>query len=230
MGTAMAIIQASGMLEKKVIAAYFESATLEFLLYDKGSIRVIVPSGEFDSHRFLEKIATLRTGSDRLIENLKTKRPDVYNALVDLSLQENATVFDAITILLRLEGKGYKALNNKSLKFIGKGGLKIDTKTKDNRFDNYAFLASIISFTLADVDTDLLAYSIFESLGDYFSTIVELKSRSGADKFLLCGEYFGNVALHSRITTHVTSRDSITYPSYPLSSDSAAIIGEYILF
>ncbi len=47
---------------------------------------------------------------------------------------------------------------------MGKGGIKIDMNVRNNRFDNYAFLASIMSYKIAGADESLIAFSIFESV------------------------------------------------------------------
>ncbi len=47
---------------------------------------------------------------------------------------------------------------------MGKGGIKIDMNIRDNRFDNYAFLASIMSYKIAGADESLIAFSILSHL------------------------------------------------------------------
>ena len=121
------------------------------------------------------------------------------------------------------------ALVKEALKFVGKGGLQIDTKLRDNRFDTIAFLASIISYKIADVPTSLLCYSVFESLGDYFSDILtELKNRSKAEHIVLCGSGFANQSLYSRVTRNLKNTPPVLARSFPIGRENGVVGGIYL--
>jgi len=116
-----------------------------------------------------------------------------------------------------------------AMKFVGKGGMQIDTHVKDNRFDHAAFLASIISYQLADVSSVILAYSIFESFGDYFSEIIaELQSKTKADEIILCGAHFANQSLFSRMQRNLKMTPPKMNINYPISKENTVVGGVYI--
>jgi hydrogenase maturation factor HypF (carbamoyltransferase family) len=116
-----------------------------------------------------------------------------------------------------------------AMKFVGKGGIQVDTHVKDNRFDNSAFLASIISYMLAGVSTSILAYSIFESFGDYFYEIIqELQSKTKATEVVLCGSDFANQSLFSRMQRNLKLHPPHMSHNYPIGKESAVVGGVYL--
>ncbi|NPA03849.1 MAG: hypothetical protein GXO61_03215 [Epsilonproteobacteria bacterium] len=83
----------------------------------------------------------------------------------------------------------FEELNLLSMRYKGKGGLSIDCRLVDKNFDYESFYSSIMSFIIAEAKEELIAYSIFESLGDFFST--QLLTLPPAQKAIF-GEYMAN--------------------------------------
>ncbi len=183
----------------------------------------------FDPALLLQNIAQLREGSDRLVDNLQKSLPEVYTKLVALQKRENVTLFEATAIILGLEDESMRGVTKEALKFIGKGGLQIDTHVKDNRFDHTAFLASIVSYQLAGVDTVLISYSIFESFGDYFSELIqEIKGKTKAQRVILCGSHFANQSLFSRMQRNFKQNPPLMNINYPIGKENAVVGGVYL--
>ncbi|MGD9970376.1 MAG: hypothetical protein AB7S65_07955 [Sulfuricurvum sp.] len=223
----MAVLHENALRHSNVVCAYFDES-ITFLYAKKGHITRVIPSDEFCAEGLIEKIASLREGSDRLIVNLRERHQKLY-AVLETIEREKSTLFDAAAKIIALEGKGLDALMRESLRFVGKGGLQIDTKLRDNRFDGVAFLASIISYTIADVSPSLLSYSIFESLGDYFSDILtELKNRSKADHIALCGSGFANQSLYSRVQRNLKNTPPVLSRSFPIGRENGVVGGIYL--
>ncbi len=222
----MSVIAEHNKFGTKVVGAYFEGEP-SFLYYDGKKVIRVVPPKPFSPEGLLEKMATLREGSDRLVANMRIKLPEMVEALS--SLKEGATLFEATAIILDLEEKSYEGVMKEALKFVGKGGLQIDTKVEDNRFNHVAFLSSIISYRLADVDAVYLSYSIFESFGDYFSELLtEIKGKTKASDVVLCGSYFAGQSLFSRLQRNLKTTPPLMNVSYPIGKESCVVGGVFL--
>ncbi len=219
----MSVIAEHDLFGQKCVGAHFEQEP-SFLYYDGKKVIRVVPPKAFEPQGLLEKIATLREGSDRLVANLEVKRPELFKRLEAFQSRENATLFEAVSMVLGLEEQGFDAVNCEALKFVGKGGMQVDTHVKDNRFDHTAFLASIISYRLADVDTVLLAYSIYESLGDYFSDLLQqIKGKTKSEHIVLCGSHFAQQSLFSRLQRNLKTPAPKMNVRYPIGRENAVV-------
>lgn len=224
----MSVIAEHKLFNKKCIGAYFYEEP-SFLYYDsKNTIRVVPPKN-FDSSHILEEIAILREGSDRLVENLEKKLPSIFKKLQNLQNRDDIKLFEAVAIILDADDESMRGVMKEAMKFVGKGGIQIDTHVKDNRFDYVAFLASIISYQLADVNSVILTYSIFESFGDYFSEIIaELQSKTKAEEIILCGANFANQSLFSRMQRNLKMTPPKMNINYLISKENTVVGGVYI--
>ncbi len=227
-GSFMSVIAEHQLFGQKCIGAYFYEEP-SFLYYDGKRVIRLVPPKEFHPAELLQKMATLREGSDRLVVNLKTKRPEIYAKLEALEKRDNVTLFEATAIILGLEDESMRGVAKEALKFIGKGGLQMDTRVRDNRFDHTAFLSSIVSYQLADVDTVLLSYSIFESFGDYFNELLQdIKGKTKAEHIILCGSHFANQSLFSRMLRNLKQTPPLMNINYPIGKENAVVGGVYL--
>ena len=223
-----AVIAQNDAFGTKCVGAYFEEE-LSFLYYNGTKTIRVVPAKEFDTSDLIERLKSLREGSDRLMENLKTREPHIYKELEKLQNKKGVSLFEAAAIIMELEERSYLGVSKEAMKFIGKGGIQIDTHIKDNRFDYAAFLASIISYRLAGVESTIVAYSIFESLGDYITEILqELYAKVKAKHFAICGSYFANQSLYSRIERNFKLTPPLIGKSYPLGKESAVVGAVYL--
>lgn len=224
----MSVIAEYQRFGTKCIGAYFEEEP-SFLYYDGKQVIRIVPAKDFHAENLLEKMATLREGSDRLVKNLKEKMPTVYKKLEALQERGDVKLFEATAIILGLEDESMRGVTKEAMKFVGKGGIQIDMRVKDNRFDHVAFLSSIVSYQLADVSTTILSYSIFESFGDYFSELIqELKGKTKAETVVLCGSHFANQSLFSRMQRNLKQNPPLMSINYPIGKENAVVGGVYL--
>ena len=224
----MSVIAEHNAFDKKCVGAYFDEEP-SFLYYDGKNVLRIVPPKHFDGSNILQNIAELREGSDRLVCNLEKKMPEVYQKLEELQNKDTVKLFEAVAIILGIEDESMRGVTKEAMKFVGKGGIQIDTHVKDNRFDHTAFISSIISYQLADVSTSIIAYSIFESLGDYFNDIIqELKSKTKATEIILCGSHFANQSLFSRMQRNLKMTPPIMNKNYPIGKENAVVGGIFL--
>jgi hydrogenase maturation factor HypF (carbamoyltransferase family) len=224
----ISVIAEHNAFDKRCVGAYFDEER-SFLYYDGKNVLRIVPAKKFDGSKIIEDIKNLRDGSDRLVINLEKKAPEIYEKLILLQEKESVKLFEAVAILLGLEDESMRGVTKEAMKFVGKGGIQIDTHVKDNRFDNSAFLASIISYQLAGVSTSILSYSIFESFGDYFNDILqELKAKTKATEIVLCGTHFANQSLFSRMQRNLKMSPPLMNKNYPIGKENAVVGGVFL--
>lgn len=223
----MSVIAEHRLFGIKTVGAHFEGEP-SLLYYDGKKVIRVVPPVDFQINGLLNRISTLRDGSARLIENLKQKNMELYNALKDLE-STSSTLFETAALILGLEEMSYEGVAKEALKFIGKGGLQVDTKIADNRFNHDAFLASLISYRLAGVESVYLSYSIFESFGDYFSELLnELKGKTKATEIILCGSYFAGQSLFSRIQRNLKGSSVRMNGHYPIGKENCVVGGAFL--
>jgi len=224
----MSVIVEHELFGQKCIGGYFGNEA-SFLYYNGKNVVRAVPPNKFNTKTLIEDIKNLRDGSDRLIENLHKQRPEVYARLEALEAKEDANLFEAIAIILDIEDKTYRGLSKVAMRFTGKGGILIDTQVVNNKFNYTALVASIISYTLAGVNDTILAYSFFESFGDYFSDIMfQIQSKTKAEHFIICGESFGNQSLFSRIERNFKQNPPKMNKSLPIGKYNTVVGGAYL--
>jgi len=155
--------------------------------------------------------------------------PETYTKLEELQTKDDVKLFEATAIILGLEDESMRGVTKEAMKFVGKGGIQIDTHVKDNRFDHISFLSSIISYQLADVSSVILSYSIFESFGDYFGELIgELKSKTKAEEIILCGTHFANQSLFSRMQRNLKLTPPLMNINYPIGKENGVVGGVYL--
>ncbi len=206
-------------LSETAIGVHFDER-LHFLYYNQKEVIDVVPPRPFETDHLFEKIATLREGSDRLVENFRKKFPVLYDRLDNLTGE--ADLFKVTAILIELENESFDGISEMALSFLGKGGMQIDTKVEDNRFNDYAFLASIMSYKLSGVEQPILCYSIYESFGDYIADIVtQLMDKTKAKTLTLSGATFANQSLWGRIQRNLAIKRPILNKNYPIGKENS---------
>jgi hydrogenase maturation factor HypF (carbamoyltransferase family) len=182
----------------------------------------------YSSSTMFRGIETILQGRDRLIANIEKSRPELFAVLQEIE-DQNMSLFDALSAIIGLEGRGFEAVADTALQFMGKGGTQIDTKLGDTRFNPYVFIASIISYKMADVGPVMLSYSLFESLGDYFVDILtQLQSKAKAEHLVLCGAQIAQSSLYSRIMQKMKGQPPLVNRSFPIGREGAVIGGIYL--
>ena len=222
----LSVLAEHNSVGKKAIGVHFDT-NLHFLYYNGKSVIDAVPPIPFESDNLWEKIATLREGSDRLVENYKRAYPKVWERLDNL--KGDMDIFEVTAIALGLEDESLEGISAEALSFLGKGGIQIDTRVKDNRFDNYAFLSSIMSYQLGGVENPYMCYSIYESFGDYIGEIVpQLINKVKTKTVVLTGETFANQSLYARINRTLGIYKPLMNINLPIGKESAVYGGLYL--
>ena len=222
----LSVLAEHNRIGQKAIGVHFDGS-LHFLYYNGKQVIDAVPPIAFESDNLWEKIATLREGSDRLVENYKRAYPKVWERLDNL--EGDMDIFEVTAIALGLEDESLEGISAEALSFLGKGGLQIDTRVKDNRFDNYAFLTSIMSYQLGDVENAYMCYSIYESFGDYIGEIVpQLIEKVDTKTVVLTGETFANQSLYARIERTLGQYKPLMNVNLPIGKESGVYGALYL--
>jgi len=218
-GSMLSVLAEHNAFNQKAIGVHFD-VSLYFLYYNGREVINVVPPNPFEANHIFERVGRLREGSDRLVANYRKAYPEICERLDGLS--GDIDLFTVTAIMLGLEDESFEGISAKALSFLGKGGIQIDTRVNDNRFDNYAFLASIMSYQLGTVESALMCYSIYESFGDYISEIVsQLTEKTEAENVTLTGETLANQALYARIQRHMGRRNLLFPKNYPIGKECA---------
>jgi len=213
-------------LGEKAIGVHFDS-NLYFLYYNGAKVVDVIKPIEFNNSNLWQELSKLREGSDRLVLKFKEKFPAVYEEIE--KIEGDIDIFKIASKIIGLQSEGIDAISKEALNFYGKGGIAIDTKIKDERFDNYAFLASIISYKLADVEPAMLCYSIYESFGDYIGEIIPQITKSLKTKrVVLSGESFTNQALFARVEKNIGIYKPLTNINLPIGKENAVFGALYL--
>ncbi|MCH9812322.1 MAG: hypothetical protein K0U47_00055 [Epsilonproteobacteria bacterium] len=213
-------------LKESAIGVHFDQR-LHFLYYNKVEVMDVVPPQQFEADRLFDEIAVLREGSDRLVVNYQKAYPKTVERLNALHGEHD--IFEVTAIILGLQEESFDGISTEALRFLGKGGLQIDTKVKDNRFNDYSFLASIMSYQLSGVESDLICYSIYESFGDYIADIVtQLMEKTKATRLTLSGKTFANQSLWGRIQRNLGAKHPLLNRSYPIGKESVIFGANYL--
>ncbi|HIQ27849.1 MAG TPA: hypothetical protein EYH42_05065, partial [Sulfurovum sp.] len=213
----MSVLAEHYKIGQKAIGVHFDGS-LNFLYYNGKQVINAVPAIAFESDNLWEKIATLREGSDRLVGNYKKAYPKVWERLDNL--EGDMDIFEVTAITLGLADESFEGISAEALSFLGKGGLQIDTRVKDNRFDNYAFLTSIMSYQLGDVESSYMCYSIYESFGDYIGELVpQLLEKVDSRIVVLTGETFANQSLYARIEKTLGQYKPLMNNNFPIGKE-----------
>ena len=222
----LSVLKEHGLLGEKAAGVHFDG-NLYFLYYNGAKVVDVIKPIEFNNSNLWDEISNLREGSDRLVVNFKKKFPEIYEELQNI--EGEIDIFKIASKIIGLKGEGIDAISKEALNFYGKGGILIDTKIKDERFDNYAFLASIISYKIAGTKAPLLCYSIYESFGDYIGEIIPqitkaLKTRT----VTLSGESFANQALYARVQKNIGLYKPIMNKNLPIGKENAVFGALYL--
>jgi hypothetical protein len=218
-GSMLSVLAENNALNEKAIGIHFDSS-LYFLYFNTKEVINVVPPNPFEADSMFEHISSLREGSDRLVLNYKKAYPKLSLRLQNLS--GDVDLFTVTAMMLGLKDESFEGISAKALSFLGKGGIQIDTRVNNNRFDNYAFLASIMSYQLGMVENELMCYSIYESFGDYISEVVsQLIEKTDAKNITLTGETLANQALYARIQRHMGRKNLLFPKNYPIGKECA---------
>jgi len=176
------------------VGIYLNTKKISFLIKNEIGVKEVLKIDNFDNLDVFKEFEKDEI-RNKLLNNFKNKFSKIYDEITTKEL----SFFEVIAKIIEIEGD-FEEVSDKSLEFLGNGGLKIDFGFEDEKFDYVSLLGSLMSFKLAGVENHYLAYSFFEGLGDFSINIAnQLKNKFKIKEITFFGEMLSNNVLYSRI-------------------------------
>lgn len=197
-----ALIESRQLTEKAAAVVYFSFAEADSFVgaYDPGGriTRLIefipLPVRGAD---LLDVIGSIDGNGPRLIANYRQTFPELYDSLVAFNPEEGPVGTEAVAWLLGANSLILGLDESDLLKALlpATGGVKVDTVVIDQAgryvFDGRRLLRSVMSYRIAGVPRDVLARSVFESLGDFAAEAVRRLLKDWKAEAIVCaGDLF----------------------------------------
>ncbi len=178
-----------------------------FLIKDQKSKILLDIAFECNPHLILQNIIQSYENGDELIKSFGAHSPQLLKRIFTLpktsQLSHNLTdIFGVISFILGFSSTydtptDKNALFYRAYRFVRERGPRIDYKLlrKDNTIslDYNRIVRSCISFKCADMEDEILAYGVLDSLSEFLATLVrDTKTNLAIDNVLLLGDMLGN--------------------------------------
>lgn len=164
-------------------------------------------------HIYFEALYHLDDSRARLMQQFHEKSPDALE-----KIQNRFAAIDSLWQLFGLFGAcigiesetiedSYRNLLITKNRYQSEGSVKIDMKLDGNSgyFNPIPTIATILSFRLAGVEKELLAYGLFESFADFLNdNLHALLRKVNAKDAVMAGSMFGDKDLTRRLLKHST--------------------------
>jgi hypothetical protein len=177
----------------------------------------------------LDAIGSIDENASRLIANYQHTFPALYDGLASFSPEEGAIETEAQAWLLGATSLilGLEEPDLARALLPAPGGVKVDTVVieQDGKYllDGRRLLRSVMSYQIAGVSRDVLARSVFESLGDFAAEAVRrLLKDWKADAIVCAGDLFAaNNILRVRTRSAMISLHLPMY--FPAAGENANV-------
>lgn len=216
--------------DKNLFIAYISTANPTVLANLGDKIPHIKINFDKNPKNILAKISTLENG-DKLIANFKREFGERYEAIQALNsapqISENITdIFECAAMILGAsKSKSTNESQNKRFIFqlaqsclrdispkVDFKNIKIDDSL---HYDANLTIRSIISFTLAGTEREIIAYGLLESLVDYLVLIFrDAQNKNYIKSIGIIGDLFANKMFFDKITKKIPANFDLILPKY----------------
>lgn len=216
--------------DKNLFIAYISTANPTLLANLGDKIPHIKINFDKNPKNILAKISTLENG-DKLIANFKREFGERYEAIQALNsapqISENITdIFECAAMILGAsKSKSTNKSQNKRFIFqlaqsclrdispkVDFKNIKIDDSL---HYDANLTIRSIISFTLAGTEREIIAYGLLESLVDYLVLIFrDAQNKNYIKSIGIIGDLFANKIFFDKITKKIPANFDLILPKY----------------
>ncbi len=145
----------------------------------------------------LEAIASIDENGPRLVANYRQVFPQAYDRFAAFDPAEGVDETEALAWLLGASSMilGLEEADLLKALLPAPGGVKVDTLVIEQNgrylFDGRRLLRSVMSYRIAGVPRDVLARSVFESLGDFAADAVRRLVKDWKAEAIVCaGDLF----------------------------------------
>jgi hypothetical protein len=197
-----ALLDGHGLAEKAVAVVYFSFAEPDSFVGARdpdGSITRLI---EFlplpvRGSDLLDAIASIDENGPRLVANYRRSFPALYDGVASFTPEEGPGEVEALAWLLGASSMllGLEQPDLERALLPATGGVAVDTVVieRAGRYfaDGRRFLRSAMSYLIAGVPRDVLARSMFESLGDFAAEAVRRLGKDWKAEAVVCaGDLF----------------------------------------
>ena len=228
--------------DKNLFIAYISTANPTLLANLGDKIPHIKINFDKNPKNILAKISTLENG-DKLIANFKREFGERYEAIQALNsapqISENITdIFECAAMILgasksestnesqsKCQSKSTNKSQNKRFIFqlaqsclrdispkVDFKNIKIDDSL---HYDANLTIRSIVSFTLAGTEREIIAYGLLESLVDYLVLIFrDAQNKNYIKSIGIIGDLFANKIFFDKITKKIPANFDLILPKY----------------
>lgn len=216
--------------DKNLFIAYISTVNPTLLANLGDKIPHIKINFDKNPKNILAKISTLENG-DKLIANFKREFGERYEAIQALNsapqISENITdIFECAAMILGAS-KSEPTNESQNKRFIFQlaqsclrdispkvdfKNIKIDDSL---HYDANLTIRSIISFTLAGTEREIIAYGLLESLVDYLVLIFrDAQNKNYIKSIGIIGDLFANKIFFDKITKKIPANFDLILPKY----------------
>lgn len=216
--------------DKNLFIAYISTANPTLIAPFSTKTPFVKIAFDKNPKNILAKISTLENG-DKLIANFKREFGERYEAIQALNsapqISENITdIFECATMILGAsKSESTNESQNKHFIFqlaqsclrdispkVDFKNIKIDDSL---HYDANLTIRSIISFTLAGTEREIIAYGLLESLVDYLVLIFrDAQNKNYIKSIGIIGDLFANKIFFDKITKKIPANFDLILPKY----------------
>lgn len=216
--------------DKNLFIAYISTANPTLIAPFSTKTPFVKIAFDKNPKNILAKISTLENG-DKLIANFKREFGERYEAIQALNsapqISENITdIFECAAMILGAsKSKSTNKSQNKRFIFqlaqsclrdispkVDFKNIKIDDSL---HYDANLTIRSIISFTLAGTEREIIAYGLLESLVDYLVLIFrDAQNKNYIKSIGIIGDLFANKIFFDKITKKIPANFDLILPKY----------------
>ncbi len=258
-GAILSVLAEYNKLEEPAVGVYFSYKENDDLIALKSHLKNLKPLIKIKPVRLfmdfnqtvkwsLEEIKKSSEEGEKLVNNFYKKFPE-FEKIQYLELDGKFKEISSITGVLNIISKllqifpyenysyfeePYRFLEKESLDFVGKQALMVDYFLEEDNGNFYLnwlkLIQSVLSYKIAGVDNKMIAFSIFEGLGDWIIKETEkISKKMKVNNIVLTGAFFDNPVLTGRIIKHFRGKYNILLNrKLPIDNQNIAFGGIFV--
>ncbi|GHV07455.1 hypothetical protein AGMMS50229_14350 [Campylobacterota bacterium] len=211
---ASALIE-NDLTNSSTIGVYLSRKNSDFIMFNSqktGVVDLVKLEIAENMQTIFDRIGAIDENSAKLID--RYAQTDHYNAIKDdRFLGAEQSIYTLWTIAAKIIGISIGELEELIAFSSTPKGPRIDYKIENGKIDPYRFLRSVISYLTADVDRELIAFGIVESLVFAISDLLDTLSAGdyNTKSIILCGSLFSNKTLSEMAIKHISPNYTVLF-------------------
>ena len=255
-GAIYSVIAEHSLFNKSITGIYFSTKSENNLIAiktEKGKLKpaiFIKPVKKFENpyqtlKYILETIKNSSEEGQKLIKNFSSKFSSLYEKIntFDTTTFQGETknltdILNAVAVLLEVfsyedisfKDEPMQYLQKEALDFKGRKGVRVDFILEEDNgifyLDWVKMVQSIVSYKLAGAEKDMLAFSVFDELGNWFiNQVATIYSKLKIDNIVLAGDFFVNPMLAGKLIGSFSKHNLYINKTLPMDNQNIAFGG-----